>query len=146
MKVKTILTLFPTCILFIITLVSCENSGDCINSTSGVRAECYYYDSSIPGWSYGFVNDNCECVGNFPTINSMKSTNPTDCNNHDGSIVINASGGETPLQYSIDGGDTYHDNNVFQDLSVGSYTIRVRNARGTHFTENDANQILTCGF
>lgn len=48
----------------------------------------------------------------------------------DGQITINASGTATPFEYSIDDGDTYQDENIFQNLSPGEYVIRVRDDNG----------------
>ncbi|WP_165688827.1 T9SS type B sorting domain-containing protein [Flavobacterium sp. A45] len=47
----------------------------------------------------------------------------------DGTITLTPSGGIIPYQYSIDGGTTYQDSNVFDGLGIGTYTILVRDAK-----------------
>ena len=49
---------------------------------------------------------------------------------NDGSIVLQAlSGGAPPYAYSIDG-QNYTSTNIFQNLSAGMYTLRVRDGGG----------------
>ncbi|MDR2382553.1 MAG: hypothetical protein LBD76_01550 [Prevotellaceae bacterium] len=49
---------------------------------------------------------------------------------NDGEIVITASGGTSPYQYSIDSGSTYGASATFNNLSIGAYGIRVKDANG----------------
>ena len=51
------------------------------------------------------------------SVSSVVSTN--------GSIVITPTSGEGPYQYSIDGGQTFSQNNVFSNLAVGDYNVVV---------------------
>ena len=51
------------------------------------------------------------------TVSSVTSTN--------GSIVITPTSGVGPYQFSIDGGQTFVSNNVFNNLAVGDYNIVV---------------------
>ena len=62
------------------------------------------------------------------TIESISVVNATGCfvdNPSNGSITITASGGNPPLQYSIDGGSNYQLSNVFPGLAPGDYVIEV---------------------
>lgn len=43
----------------------------------------------------------------------------------DGSITVTADSPFTPLQYSIDGGNTYQDSPVFENLPAGDYSVAV---------------------
>lgn len=52
-----------------------------------------------------------------------------------GSITVHASGGASPLQYSIDGGVTFQSSNIFSNVSAGTYAIEVK----------DANNVLVSG-
>lgn len=47
-----------------------------------------------------------------------------------GSIVVTATGGTTPYEYSNDGGSTYQSGNAFSDLPAGVYNVRVKDANG----------------
>ncbi len=59
------------------------------------------------------------------SIDDVLATDET-CGQSDGSIEIIASGGTAPLQYSIDGGVTWHNSGLFENLSAGIYNIMVR--------------------
>lgn len=56
-------------------------------------------------------------------------TNPSCSNTSDGSITVSASGGNGTYEYSLNGG-TYQTSNSFSNLSVGTYTITVRDSNG----------------
>lgn len=60
------------------------------------------------------------------SVTTVLSENPGDCGVNDGSITVNAMGG--PLEFSIDAGATWQQENSFADLSAGDYQIVVRPA------------------
>jgi hypothetical protein len=47
-----------------------------------------------------------------------------------GSITINASGGKSPYEYSINNGTSYQSSNIFNNLTPATYQIVVRGANG----------------
>jgi hypothetical protein len=49
-----------------------------------------------------------------------------------GSIEIFTSEGISPFKFSIDGGKTFHDHKVFENLCEGSYFIQVKDAQGSY--------------
>ncbi|QOG02915.1 T9SS type A sorting domain-containing protein [Flavobacterium sp. MDT1-60] len=51
-----------------------------------------------------------------------------------GSITINAAGGKYPHQYSFDNGINYGSSNIASNLQAGTYTIKVKDARGAIIT------------
>ena len=59
-----------------------------------------------------------------PTIDTI-ITSPPSCGVNDGSISILATGGNPPLEYSIDNGLTFVSNPVFSSLGAGQYNIIV---------------------
>lgn len=64
------------------------------------------------------------------TIASVNST-PVSCfGGNNGTLTINASGGQGTLEYSIDGGITYQGSNVFTGLSANTYNVVVRDGFG----------------
>lgn len=66
-------------------------------------------------------------LNNPPTLSLSAVVDSVSCGGYsDGSITINASGGTPGYTYSFDGGITYNSNNVFNNLSAGTYTIFVR--------------------
>ena len=66
-----------------------------------------------------------------PAISSVTSVPPSSCGVDDGIISITASGGIAPILYSIDGGQTFYDNEIFANLPPGDYTVFVANADTT---------------
>lgn len=85
------------------------------------------------------ANGICEISGGeftlvappVPHILNVLANDPTFCDVPNGSIVISATGGISPLQYSIDNGQTWQNQNTFQLLTSGNYQIKVRNATGS---------------
>ncbi len=69
-----------------------------------------------------------------PSILSVESSQPTDCNLNDGTITINATDGIDSFEFSINGGSSWQNSGSFSDLSPGAYSIAVRNANGTCIT------------
>src|SRR5690606_31114539 len=68
-----------------------------------------------------------------PTQVVISSTPTVDANcfgANNGSITINANGGTSPLQYSIDNGSSYQSGNNFSGLSPNTYQIIVQDANG----------------
>ena len=72
-----------------------------------------------------FVSDTLNLVpSNFPTISAILTQNPSDCGLTDGSITVEVDGDS--VEFSIDGGVSYQDSNVFAGLDSGFYTLSVR--------------------
>lgn len=66
---------------------------------------------------------------NGPSIDNVAFTDP-NCGATDGTIDITATGGATPLQYSIDNGSTFQTSSSFNSLAAGTYDIVVEDASG----------------
>lgn len=88
------------------------------------------------------VTDAVGCVGSGmititePTelvLDAAVSTNAS-CGMASGTITLSASGGTSPLQYSIDGGTTFQPTGNFTGLSNGSYPVVIRDANGCEVT------------
>jgi len=62
-----------------------------------------------------------------PTITS--SSLPASCNNNDGEITANGSGGTTPLQFSVDSVN-FQSSNIFNGLPSGPYSVIVKDVNG----------------
>jgi len=73
-----------------------------------------------------------------PIISELIVTEASNKTSGDGSIRIVAAGGLAPYQYSINGGG-YQNNNVFINLGVGSYTLRVKDANDVVFQLSGVN-------
>lgn len=61
---------------------------------------------------------------NSPVIDDVIETQAS-CGLNDGTLVINASGGTTPFEYSINNGTSFQAANSFNNLAVGTYQIQV---------------------
>ena len=58
------------------------------------------------------------------TINSITVNNQVSCNGgNDAQVTVSASGGNGNYLYSLDGGTTTQNSNVFTNLSAGNYTV-----------------------
>jgi len=85
-----------------------------------------------------WVRDKKGCVDSLeniiinraaPLAITIKKVNVSCKNAADGKITIKASGGIKPYQYSLDSVN-YISNNVFENLSPGTYTCWVKDSRG----------------
>lgn len=78
-------------------------------------------------------------------------THATSCSADDGEVIINAAGGSTPYEYSIDAGVTWQSSNTFSNIQGSSeIIISVRNTEGTcHdnrvYIVNSRNTLLQVG-
>ena len=68
---------------------------------------------------------------NAPSITSVSSTDPTNCNVTDGTITITATGGSGSFAYSLDGVDWTNITGNFTGLAGGTYNTMVRNVLRT---------------
>ncbi len=87
------------------------------------------------------VTDAIGCTGSTNVtitqgggVSAIFGTTPTSCSGtNNGSIVVMASGGTLPYQYSLNGGPL-QSSNVFSGLAAGNYSIRVVDANGCNST------------
>lgn len=77
-----------------------------------------------------------------PVISNINSTMLTSCSTADGTIIVNAAA-SLDMQFSIDGGQTWQDDNVFTDLPIGSYDIAVQAGLGCEISYDNNPVILT---
>ena len=66
----------------------------------------------------------CEITAEVSVLNASSSFE------NDGKITINTTSGLSPFLYSIDGGLTFSDYNIFDNLSPGDYIIIIEGAEG----------------
>jgi large repetitive protein len=66
-----------------------------------------------------------------PIINSVTPVATTNCGVANGSLTINASGGLSPLEYSINNGAFWQTNPTFTMLAAGAYIAMARNFDNT---------------
>jgi len=70
-------------------------------------------------------------LGNPDSIYTQTSTVNVSCNGlNNGEVELFISGGLTPFNYSDDGGNTYQNSNVFDNLSIGTYTYLITDFNG----------------
>lgn len=74
-----------------------------------------------------------------PVINEIIIANSEGCGVAEGSIEVIASGDS--LEYSIDGGETFVDNNLFIDLIAGDYNVVVRSVGTVFCIDEDTVEI-----
>ena len=134
-------------------LPSCtSNNGNITATGSGGTAPYTYninggpffasggFNNLTPGVYAVTVKDATGCV-NGVTITLPNPTAPvvtatvqsTSCNQNNGIITTTATGGVSPLQYSING-TTFQSSNVFSNLAPGTYTVYVADANQCYGT------------
>jgi hypothetical protein len=64
------------------------------------------------------------------TVSVSAVVNDAICGSN-GSIIVSASGGQPPYQYSINAGSTYQSSPIFNGLTPGNYTIFVQDVNTT---------------
>ncbi len=79
--------------------------------------------------------DFCTEEGCFLNADIDVSSETNDGAN-DGAILLSASSGNEPYQYSIDGGNEYTDSDMFTGLESGSYEISIIDAADCEFTQS----------
>lgn len=83
----------------------------------------------------------CERICNYvvgtsapPTVSSLAVTDVACFGAANGGVVINTVGGSPPIKYSIDGGITFLNSNVFTPLAAGNYNVVVKDNYGCSST------------
>jgi hypothetical protein len=143
------------------------NGSITINSISGTGAVQFSINNGID-WSannlfnnlntgnYQIVirNQNATCLVTYPSnpvvitaplppvINSVNSSNVTDCGAMNGSISINAAAGSGNILYSINNGNTWQLSNVFPNLNGGNYQVKIKNENGTCIQNYVSNPVI----
>ena len=110
------------------------------NSSSTPQNVTYTITASANGCTGSPANVGVT-VNPTPTITNIETSPVTVCiGQPDGSITIYASGGTSPLSYSINGGQ-FQSSNIFTNLSAGNYNVVVQDAAGCQ--ANQPNVLLS---
>jgi large repetitive protein len=98
------------------------------NSFSGLTAGTYTI--SIKD-SLGCIKDTVLTLSAAPPIvlNTVNSVNLTCFNSANGSITINAAGGNAPLNYAVNS-NAYTSSNFINNLNPGTYVVHTKDANG----------------
>ena len=80
------------------------------------------------------ITTNVVTIGSPPTplLLTVSETSNVTCNNNVGIITAIATGGTSPYEYELTGAATvpYSSNNMFTNLSAGTYTVNARDDNG----------------
>ncbi|CAL2104963.1 exported hypothetical protein [Tenacibaculum sp. 190524A02b] len=114
--------------------IGISGNGQGITTVTGLGAGDFFVAISMIDSPFCNVQSSNFSVES-PAIALSATTQTTNASGGtNGSIIINASGGIAPYEYSIDGGITYIANNAFTDLQEGNYNIAVRDVNGCVIT------------
>ncbi len=95
----------------------------------------------LVGWNVLGINAEVNVVegscSSIPRLFISINKNEPTCTNN-GSIVVQATGGIPPYEYSKNTGISYQTNPIFNNLSAGSYVIKVKDS-----VNNTQSQIVT---
>ncbi len=136
-------------------LTPCSDGEITIYPVGGTAPYCYFINGNTvpqcgsnvinipaPGGTYNIVVvDKNNCIFTLPPITVVSTVAPvynitkTDilCSGtNSGSITINVTNANgNTIQYSIDGGTTWLNSNVFNGLPAGNYTVMIKYVTGT---------------
>lgn len=124
--------------------ITATGSGGVAPYTYNINAGAYtatnVFNNLAPGTYAVTVKDATGCITGVnvvlpasaaPTATAVAQS--TSCNQNNGTITISASGGNPPLEYSING-TTFQSSNIFSNLSPGTYTVYVKDVNGCYTT------------
>ena len=120
-----------------ITSVTGGTSGYSYSNDGGNNYQGSTVFSNLTGGNYSVVvKDVNNCIANSSVIITTPAVlaftpvvNSVSCNGgNNGSIVVTASGGATPYNYSDNNGSSYQLSAVFNNLSIGTYPVIVKDA------------------
>jgi len=119
-----------------LTIIVSGGSGSYLYSLNGGAFTNNEYYPNLPGGVYNVavkdIADNCTTSINYtivePTVLSATSVNSNQY------TYIDATGGKPPYRFSLDGGLTEQDSNVFQNLAQGTYNVLVMDVNGCSTT------------
>ncbi len=99
------------------------------------------FEDLEPGEYEVLVQDDDDCtfettvvVGECNIEVMAESMGTSSSNSSDAQVIVTSTGNTSPLQYSIDGGNTFQDSNLFDGLPVGEYEILVQDVYGCQAT------------
>jgi hypothetical protein len=91
---------------------------------------------NVPAGTYSLTVHDTVCayttnvtIGNVGAPTAVATSNPASCGNPTGLLVLTATGGTGPYQYSINGG-AYSPNQTYNNMAAGTYTIICQDANG----------------
>ncbi|MEN2414312.1 T9SS type A sorting domain-containing protein [Flavobacterium mesophilum] len=117
------------------------------NTTTGVQygPETVGAFTKVPPGLYTIYVGDSDCdftitgikieASQSTTLSAVSTVDPPGCLSF-ARITVDAMGGKTPYQYSINNGATYSSSNIFTSLNAGTYTVKVKDADLNTTTHN----------
>ncbi|HVU58272.1 MAG TPA: gliding motility-associated C-terminal domain-containing protein [Puia sp.] len=121
-----------------ITVHAVRGTAPYVYSLDGVKFQSSPIFASLPVGNYTVtVKDANELTATTATslvnttapVVTAVTTHYADCDGLGGAVTIQATGGSSPLQYSLDGAN-YQTGNSFGNVPVGNFTAYVKDAKG----------------
>ncbi|MGJ8665951.1 MAG: T9SS type B sorting domain-containing protein [Patiriisocius sp.] len=101
---------------------------------TGLPSGNYYVDIQETETPFCTTTSNSATIGTPSAVLELiiSETSNVTCTNSEGTITAIASGGTNPYEFELTGDATvaYSSNNVFSNLSAGTYTVNVRDING----------------
>ncbi len=134
-----------------IMVTSLNTSGTVFYSLNGGPPQTSAVFSNLPGDDYTItVTDGNNCEYTFEVVIetcTMQVTYevepPTSTSSQDGTITFNVVDANGPVEYSFNGGITYQESNVFENVGPGNFILVVRDIIGCTFNEAIQISVLT---
>jgi len=106
-----------------------DGSYQILRNDSTVLASILEADFGSRETNFFCLNDDCQLQAEYSTTGSTTSAG-------DGTILVQVTNGRGPnFQYSIDGGTTFSDSNLFGNLTKGEYTVIIRDNFGCELSQ-----------
>ncbi len=117
---------------YIFTMFDAGGDGICCDNGAGLYNLANGNEEIIFNGNIFFASEdvNSFCPGNLECSLIADYNIGYGFDNNLGSVLITATGGVGPYTYSIDGGETFQEENLFEDLEPGEYNIVVLDSDG----------------
>ncbi|MDO6429620.1 gliding motility-associated C-terminal domain-containing protein [Flavitalea sp. BT771] len=120
-----------------ITVHAVRGTAPYVYSLDGVKFQASAVFPSLPVGNYkvtvkdanGLTATTAVALVNPSAPAVSVTTHNADCSGQGATVTIRASGGASPLQYSLDGAN-YQAGNVFSNVPIGKFTAYVKDAKG----------------
>jgi gliding motility-associated-like protein len=130
-----------------ITVQAVRGTTPYVYSLDGINFQASAVFPSLPVGNYKVTVRDANELTAATTVSLVNPSAPVvavtthyaDCSGLGGTVTIQAKGGTSPLQYSLDGVH-YQAGNVFSKVPVGKFTAHVKDARGC--TGDQAGEII----
>ena len=120
-----------------ITLTTSGGTAPYQYSVNGIAFQSSNVFTGLPAGAYTVIIGDAGACITYKSVSIGAVSGPTvtaipiaaSCNNNNGTLLINGSGGTSPYTYSVDG-INFQSSNQFNGLAAGFYTVTIKDING----------------